>query len=172
MEAHPAKAAIFNYNFDVNVTSGPLTGETGSGSFTFDTSLPSEVFGFYRVTDFTFSFLNKTYGTNDLQLSYRGRPLSGVTFSGGERGLTEFVIPFSGCSDVGTCDSNIVILNENFLYEPRPLSANERSSGKVTYTQVLPPTSVPEPSTALGVGILGLGLFLKKKIASSSKRVA
>lgn len=171
MEAHPAKAEVITYDFNVDVTGGPLTGKTGSGSFAFDTSVLTTLPSFYTLTDFTFSFLDKTYGLDNILPRYRIEPLNVVGFSGDQLGFYDFVIPFSNCSDIGQCDPNIVITNGFFVYEPAPLSANQRSFGNVTSSRVS--TSVPEPSPnlALGIGILGLGLLSKKKEASSAKRV-
>lgn len=162
MEAHPAKAEVITYNFNVVNLGGSLTGETGSGSFSFDPSVPTQIANFYTLTDFNFSFLNKTYGLADILPRYRIDPLNIVGFSGGQLGFYDFIIPFSGCSDIGRCDANIVITNGSFVYEPAPLSGNQRLFGNVTTSRVA--TSVPEPSSnlAMGIGVLGVGFFLRK----------
>lgn len=169
LEAHPAKAAIITYDFNVN-----LSGETGSGSFSYDPSIEFYIFGqrTKQLTSFTFSFLGKTYGLIDLQFFDRNNLVTSVGANGDQLLGDSFIIPFRlpQCSfPPDICNSNIEIINNIFYYNAN--TTGFPSIGSVTYSRVSPPTSVPEPSnSASEIGLLGLGLFLKKKIAPSSKQ--
>jgi len=56
MEANPAEAAVFTYDFTVDITSGVLVGNQYSGSFSYDDSSPRTSFGGYRPLNFSFDF--------------------------------------------------------------------------------------------------------------------
>jgi hypothetical protein len=66
----PATAAIVNYNFSVELTSGPLAPKTFSGSFAFDDAAPpTPGFGgedLYELSAFSFDFAGVPYALGDL----------------------------------------------------------------------------------------------------------
>jgi hypothetical protein len=57
---------------------------------------------------------------------------------------------------------------DSFPTPPELIIPRGFSEGKVSYLRrPSAPTSVPEPSALVGLGVLALGWFLRKKIASS-----
>lgn len=170
IEAHPAQAEIITYDFNVDVTSGLLSGQEGVGSFTYDTSLPP-VIGSIRnfpVTDFNFSFLNKTYTLRDIELFDRLTQVSFLTFGSDGLLINDSFVSFGLLGFEGQPD--FAIANSLFFTSIGSGGTTLTGQGDVTYS--LRPTSVPEPGTDFGfsgLGILGLGWLLRKKIASSQR---
>lgn len=157
MEANPAEAAVFTYDFTVDITSGVLVGNQYSGSFSYDDSSPRTSFGGYRPLNFSFDFFGKTYTEVNL-----------IVDAGGYGGF----FPGQGLETADlSSDNRIFFLRENGLENGRFFAALEAfpafgESGKVTYQlrPPSPPTSVPEPGTVGSLLFLGLSsLFLKRK---------
>ena len=70
MEALSVQAATITYDFNVNITSGPLLGNQYSGFFSYDDTSPSPtapVVPVFDVTEFNFEFAGKTYTKSDLR---------------------------------------------------------------------------------------------------------
>jgi len=171
MEANPAEAAVFTYDFTVDITEGPLVGNQYSGSLSYDDSSELTAFGGYRLSDFMFDFEGTTYNESDL-----------IYEAGGYGGF----FPNAGLQ---TASSSYYASQGNVLFPylllltpgyPQPYasfygstggictagSCPSSSSGSVTYQlrPPSPPTSVPEPGTLGGLLFLGLSsLFLKRK---------
>lgn len=158
---------------------------------------PSTIQPYFDVSEFNFNFAGRTYNVGDLRFDCR--PSSGsacfpLVITGGQvvtkldtppftfltpRGgtLTSFNFMNVGFMGFPTSTSQPLFQIEDFLktsffaYELPGESANF-NSGSVTYSLRQPSTSVPEPSADFGLsglGILGLGWLLKKKIASSQR---
>jgi len=69
------QAATVTYNFTVNVTSGNLAGQTGSGSFSYDdSSLTGRGLETLSVDSLSFNFLNNLYTDNDDYFYPQGYP--------------------------------------------------------------------------------------------------
>lgn len=165
IEAHPAHAEIITYDFNVDVTSGLLSGQEGIGSFTYDTSLPEFIGPIqnFPVTNFNFSFLNKTYTLGDIEIFNRLTQVSSLTFGSDGLLLTDRFVSSGPLGIAGQPD--FVIDNSSFITSIGSGGLSVTGEGDVTYS--LRPTSVPEPSTDFefsGLGILGLGWLLRKKI--------
>lgn len=168
IEAHPAHGATITYDFQVDVTSGPLSGNSYDGNFSYDDSFIS-TFPYGEPTDFNFNFGGRVYTESDLIIDCRSNfpsclPLS---FSGGQLASFQFSTfnrnnPYPGAFTLTSA-------GPLFIYQ-LPFNPGEppspTGSGTVTYSLRQPSTSVPEPSTVFGLGVLGLGWLARKKIAS------
>ncbi len=181
MEANPAEAAVFTYDFTVDITTGLLVGNQYSGSFSYDDSSELTSYGGYRPFDFTFDFEGKTFTESDLQIDVAGYggfyPQGTEHFYYGE-GLVTASIGLYDFPPEPEDFPKIVFLGSDFYGNlgncsssdcPEP-SFGPVSFGSVTYQ--LSPTSVPEPGTVGGLLFLGLSsLFLKRK-SIFPKRIA
>ena len=176
MEANPAQAAVFTYDFTVDITEGPLVGNQYSGSFSYDDSSELTSFGGYRPFDFTFDFKGKTFTESDLQIDaggYGGFYPLGTGYLG-EEGLVTASIGLYDFPPEPEDFPKIIFLSSDFYGYlgncsssdcPEP-SFGPGSFGSVTYQlrPPSPPTSVPEPGTVGSLLFLGLSsLFLKRK---------
>lgn len=188
MEAVPAQAAIITYDFTVDVTSGPYAGNQYDGYFSYDdeaTSEASEIFiPLFDITDFYFEFADEI-NSADLFYDPRQGPLSSpLQFTDGEvielkpgnlalipRGGELVRFRFSSFNSFDF-EPNWFTINSEFGFRyqiPSPPDDPELyvgGQGNLTYS--LRSTSVPEPSTAFGLGILSFGWFLKKKLVGYS----
>lgn len=170
IDAKPVQAATITYDFTVDVTSGPLTGNQSSGFFSYDDSILTgsglETIGADDGLSVSFNFLGKTYNeTNDIDfpdypiVQFQDRKLLGLNFavfyapSFQTFGIADTVDVATG--SLGSGGGNI------FAYDTDP-SVQFEGLGNVTYS----PRPVPEPVSV--VGVLGLG-FLLKKVASRRK---
>jgi len=156
IEAKSIQAATITYNY----TETPFTAGSSyvSGSFSFDDSKSADGTKF-EVTNFTMDW-------------YRNQSKESLTA----------VFPYGNASNsiLPQWDSSSDSLDGNYYAQGVRVSTNNvfsidqtehgslstpageiLSSGSVSYTQV------PEPSGVAGVLILGLGLLMKKKLASS-----
>jgi hypothetical protein len=171
IETKPAQAATVTDDFTVNVTSGALTGQTGSGSFSYDDSIltgsGSET---ALVQSLSFNFLDKTYTQNDDYFTDFGFPTLDLN-NGSVVGLNytvnyspnvifypaDFGSVFSIAGTSNLYDST----GGATFYEGVPDSNDNLSVvGTVTYFAATP---VPEPSSTWGTlafGILSIGSLL------------
>jgi hypothetical protein len=157
MEANPAQAAVFTYDFTVTGTENFLLGKQFSGSFSYDDSSPRTSFGGYRPLNFSFDFFGKTYTEANL-----------IVDAGGYGGF----FPGQGLETADlSSDNEIFFLRGNGLENGLFFASLEafpgvQQSGKVTYQlrPPSPPTSVPEPGTVGSLLFLSLSrMFLKRK---------
>ncbi|MEA5566803.1 PEP-CTERM sorting domain-containing protein [Anabaena sp. UHCC 0399] len=153
-----AQAAIVNYNFTVNATSGDDPGQY-FGSFKYDdsflTGLGSEILGVENGLKVAFNYLGNNYTEADDE-AFDFFPI--VTFNDGNlQGLSYFVADqFIIGSDVNTPE-----VGGNIFYTISG-SVNTRAVGTVSYAKV------PEPFAVGGTAIaatLGLWINRKKKAA-------
>jgi len=155
IEARPAQAATITYNY----TETSTTDFYGSGSFSFDNSKSVDGTRF-NVTDFTLDW-------------YRSNGSLTAVFPYGNASAPTSLPLWDSSRDslVGEYQqSERAVSTDNFFRNDqtengqlsRP-GGTDSSSGSVSYTQV------PEPSGVAGLLVLGLGLLLKKKVASSAR---
>jgi len=185
--ANPAAATVFNVDFTVTVTEGSLVGNQYLGSFKYDdTSVLVPISdistGGFSFFDFTFAFEGKTYNDSDLLIGAGG--YGGFYPDLEEGGGLETASPGVGIG--GFMDDNeIIFLTASYSPElGKPIFFGysdckdelfitcEEAFGTVQY-EVSPSTSstsIPEPGTAGGLVVLGLGSLLFKKKTVSSKR--
>ncbi|GET37470.1 hypothetical protein [Microseira wollei] len=171
IEANPAQAAVFNYDFTVNITSGFLIGNQYSGSFSYDDASPKTSFGGYRPFDFNFNFEGKTFSESDLQIDVGGYggffPNEGLVTA--SIGLYDFPPKPEDFPKIIFLKSDFYSYQGDCVGSVCTDDLGRASFGTVTYNlRSTPPTSVPEPSAVGGLMFLGLSsLLLKGKIASS-----
>ena len=177
MEATSAQAAVFTYDFIVDITTGLLVGNQYSGSFSYDDSSELTSYGGYRPFDFTFDFEGKTFTESDLEIGSAGY---GGFFPG--EGLVTASLGLYDFPPEPEDFPKIVFLRSDFYgyvgncsssdcFDP---SLGPGSFGSVTYQlrPPSPPISVPEPGMIEGLLFLGLSsLFLKRK-SIFPKRIA
>lgn len=151
----PTQAAVINYDFTVDVTSGDNPGQY-SGSFRYDdstlTNTGFEKIGTERGLAVVFNYLGNTYTEKD-DIDYANFPI--VSFNNGVlQGLNYWVADkFAFGDDI---DNNPDIGGTKFYTINQ--SVNATQVGTVRYTQV------PEPLTVGGTAIAGImGLWLKRK---------
>jgi hypothetical protein len=154
MDIAPTQAAIINYNFTVDVTSGDNPGQY-FGSFRYDdstlTNIDSETIGVENGLALKFNYLGTTYTEKD-DIDYDSFPI--VSFNNGTLlGLSYFVADKFAIA----ADANNLDLGGDKFFTVRN-SVNTTQVGTVKYTQV------PEPVTIGGTAIATLmGLWLKQK---------
>lgn len=151
LDINPASAATLD--FEVTPDVGPLVGETYSGSLSYDeTDITGIGEEFIAVTDLDFNFFGDNYsetdGLADPEAVFFDGDFLGLTFSG--EGFS-FIAGFFDLSEAW------------FVYdiEAGPGTAD------ITYKE---PTTVPESSALLGLGLLGGGMLLVGKKVRSAKR--
>ncbi|MBH8554526.1 PEP-CTERM sorting domain-containing protein [Nostocaceae cyanobacterium CENA357] len=152
--ANPAQAALLNYNFTVNATSGSNPGEY-FGSFQYDdstlTNVGLETLGVENGLAVAFNYLGTNYTEAD-DTDFDSFPI--VSFNNGQvLGLSYFVADqFVIGSDVNTPD-----LGGNRFYVIEQ-SVNATEVGTVSYTKV------PEPLAITGTAIASvMGLWMQRK---------
>ncbi|WP_414752131.1 PEP-CTERM sorting domain-containing protein [Anabaena sp. CCY 9910] len=154
VEFKPTQAAIVNYRFTVDATSGDNRGQY-FGSFRYDdsflTGLGLETLGVENGLRVTFNYLGNTYTEAD-DIDFDLFPI--VTFENGQlQGLSYFVADqFIIGSDVNTPE-----IGGNRFYTING-SVFTTEVGTVSYSQV------PEPLAVSGTAIAAtIGLFMKRK---------
>lgn len=196
IEAHSANAAIITYDFNVNITSGPLLGNQYSGFFSYDDTSPAP-FGlqpFFGLTEYNFDFPERTGTPSNLFLDCRvGPSCLPLEITGGEvvfdepngkiylipRGgeLVRFAFstfnpfrpPFPGFFTLIGGQTGLGFTYQLPFNPGEPPSPIGGGSGTVSRRPITPPppTSVPEPGTVFGLSMLGFGWLLGKKKVSS-----
>lgn len=151
--APAAEAMPINFNFTVNVTSGPLAGDVENGSFAYDSS--SVVPGGFNsasglLTAFDFTFNGMTYDAGTANTGLLGFDSAGD--------LTSFFISSScislGCTfPPGTDNFTVTPGTNGVLYSTATF--DDYAYGDVSYSRA--GVSVPEPETP---GLFAFGLLL------------
>lgn len=156
INTNPVNAASIIYDFEVNIDSGSLVGETYSGFFEFDDfGLTGTGQEFLPVSGISFNFLGVNYTETD------GFP-EAIFFDGDFLGLNfETDVEFSfleGFFDLGEAF---------FTYD---LPGEGAGAGNIAYSlRQETPTSVPEPTAVfslLALGVAGCSGVLKNRKTS------
>jgi hypothetical protein len=159
-QVNPAQAATVNYNLAGKIENGLLTGETFSGTFSYDNSpLTGSIFETLEVSQLSLSFLGSTFTAADDD-SYPDNPtveFSNGSFLGLNFSVSSFTPEFSLIPAFGSTVAT-------FSY----IGTSDSGSGAIQYTVVSAPTTVPEPSTVLGLIAVGIGSFLGWRKGKSS----
>ena len=142
-QVNPAQAAIVNYNLAGTIETGLLTGETFSGTFSYDNSLlTGSDFEFLDVSQVNLNFLSSTFtavnADSNPTVEFLDGILLGLNFSTSSFTPEFLLMPAFGAMEA------------TFSY----IGTNDNGSGPVQYALV------PEPSTVLGLIALGIGGFL------------
>jgi hypothetical protein len=186
LDASPARAAQAIFDIDVNVTSGPLTGNLFEGFLSFDDSIESGTLsGEAGEFEIAFDFLGETYTEED-DISFGGGfGFPTLTVANGSPILVDWIVDFGNdafgpppnfSNDFAFCGTAFGICNDNigsFVYQIGEVPDNvEQGVGQITYTKrnQQPPASVPEPGAVAALSLFGLGSLLKRAIASSPSR--
>lgn len=172
MKANSVNAATLTYNFNVDITTGSLSNNTYEGSFSYDdsnlTGIGLESVGVDDELSVVFNFLGRTYTEADDNAAsfnfpiaeFRDGNLVGLQYLVNDT-LNNFIFSVFGDEPEG--------LGGGDKFQYLDVNSLEVSEGSVTYSLDSSPTPIPEPSTALGVTLLGFGWLVKKKIASSRR---
>ena len=142
-QVNPAHAAIVSYNLAGTIQNGSLTGQTFSGTFSYDNS-PSTGSGFESLdaSQVNLNFLGSTFtavnADSNPTVEFLDGILLGLNFS-----TSSFTPEFSLIPAFGSTEAT-------FSY----IGINDSGSGPVQYVLI------PEPSTVLGIIALGIGGFL------------
>ncbi len=172
LEASPTQAATITYDFDVNVTSGPLDNNIYEGSFSYEDStlkgIGLETVGVAEELSVSFEFLGGTYTEADDNNFSFNFPI--VEFKNGSFvGLQYIVndIPNNSIFAVFGNDPDGLGGENRFQYVD--VNSFEVSQGSVTYSLRSHSTPVPEPGTAAGLSVLGFWWLLRRKLTSSPR---
>ncbi|HZX69327.1 MAG TPA: PEP-CTERM sorting domain-containing protein [Rhodanobacter sp.] len=157
--APAADATAVNYDFTVNVTSGPLAGTVQNGSFAYDnSSVVPDSFNSASglLTAFDFMFNGTTYSASTANTGLLGFDAAGS--------LTSLFISSScislGCTySPGTDNFTVTPGPDGFLYSTSTIDSF--AFGDVSFA--LAGVHVPEPST---FGLFGFGLLLLGGVAA------
>ncbi|MBC1237909.1 PEP-CTERM sorting domain-containing protein [Nostoc sp. 2RC] len=161
--AKPTFAALVNYGFTVNATSGDNPGEY-FGSFQYDdstlTGIGQETIGVSNGLSILFDYLGTQYTeTNDFD--YPISPV--VSFTNGNLSGVSYLVEDQFFIGNDPTDPNTGGAKFYSILSADLLSTTE--VGTVTYTRS---TSVPEPMTVSGIAIataVALGMKRKKKVS-------
>ncbi|TRU25491.1 MAG: PEP-CTERM sorting domain-containing protein [Microcystis aeruginosa Ma_MB_S_20031200_S102] len=142
-QVNSAQAAIVSYNLAGTIQNGLLTGQTFSGTFSYDNSLLTGLgFEFLDVSQVNLNFFGSTFTAVDADsnptVEFLDGILLGLNFSTSSFTPEFSLIPASGSTEA------------TFSY----IGINDSGSGPVQYVLI------PEPSTVLGIIALGIGGFL------------
>lgn len=170
IEADPVQAATITYDFDVNVTSGPLDNNIYEGSFSYDDSTLTgtglETVGVAEELSVSFEFLGVTYTeANDNNFLFNF-PI--VEFKDGSLVGLQYIVNDTPNNSIFALfgDNPDNLGGDRFQYVD--VNSFEVSEGSVTYS-LRGSVPVPEPDIAAELVVLGFGWLLKKKIASCQR---
>ncbi|MUH01240.1 PEP-CTERM sorting domain-containing protein [Scytonema sp. UIC 10036] len=162
-----ADAAVIN--FEVNINSGALAGQTASGTFSYDdSSLTGVGDEFAQVQSLSFNFLGKTYSEKN-DVDSPAFPV--VSFFNGQLEGLNYYVELSPVGEFFFSD----IVEESFLDEFRggdkfTYTNAGGGSGLISYQSA---RSVPEPLTLSGtIFASGLALLMKKKEAAKKAKAS
>lgn len=157
-----AQAAIVDYDFTVDLDSGPLAGNPGdpfSGSFSFDDALPSPI----DLASFMFDFVDGSGNPFSYGLGDAGATPTAVedvfstgTFVGIDYSFTGTGISFQFAP--GFFD----LSGATFSYEFPPGSSGNSGTGVLTITEA-EPAPVPVPATPLLMLLGATGLLALRR---------
>lgn len=168
IDARPAEAVSFDFNGEID--SGVLAGETFQGSFSYDESLVTgtgDTFlqEYIPVSNLEFDFLGSTFTeTNGFpEVAFDSNNLTGLSFNVNNATAGNIQLDFSfvpGFFDIS---------ESFFTYAP---INGIGGTGSLTFTQQIDvPQSVPEPTTILATGLaLGLGSLLNRKTGNRNNK--
>jgi hypothetical protein len=141
---NPARSATVNYNLAGTIETGSLTGQTFSGTFSYDNSpLTGSGFEFLEVSRVNLNFLGSTFTATDADADPTVEFANGI-FLGLNFSASNFTPEFSLIPAFGTTVAT-------FSY----IGANDDGSGSIQYTAI----PIPEPSIVLGIIMVGIGSF-------------
>lgn len=151
LSATSAAAAEVGYSFTVTVDSGGLTGQSYSGSFSYDDAqVPvASPFGgdLFALSSFSFAFVGGPFGAGDLD--YANAVIDGGLFTGLELGdATYSFLPASGP------------FAASFAYD---LGGGNAGNGSIVFTPRV--AQIPEPGTAalLALGMMAAGAWRRRQ---------
>ena len=165
-----AEATTVTYNFTVDVTSGPLSGQVDNGSFSYDSSsvVDGNIFGEALFTNLYFPFGGVTFNAGTANTRWLNFDSTGD--------LTAFMFgtncTYTEC--VAGTDPNAVqfIMNGTASDPTYPyafgynLIGGYGGGGEVTFAPAgVSVPAVPEPGAfgMLGLGVLLIGLFVERR---------
>jgi len=152
------KAAIVNYNFQVDIDFGSLLGNTYNGTFSYDDSLipPAPDLGGYKsilISSFNFTFEGNNYTAGDdlfasADFATFDSQFLGLNYTGSDLAL------ISGSFTLNLDDAI-------FTYD---LGIDGSGTGIITYTPTSNPNpiSTPESNTVIGLLLLGSAMMVAK----------
>jgi hypothetical protein len=147
--APPAQAALVSFTVDLDISSGPRTGEHYSGNFSFDDAQAPGTNALgdttYQLSSFAFNFGGNGYSLSDVsagsELLWTVPALGGVSALEGVFDLFAFLPDFGGGPPYLTYDEG----------------NGSAGTGSLVYTPRVV-TSVPEPASLALVGLAMAGL--------------
>jgi hypothetical protein len=149
------QGATINYNFNVTIDFGLLIGQNFPGSLSYDDATPPVFvdpsgFSVLPIQDFAFSFQGDSFTEADDPTATVDLLTSNLSFLGLNYSATGFSLT-SGAFTLDLADSS-------FAYD---LGGGVTGTGVISYN-LQPSPNVPESSTVLGLGFLGLGLIIPR----------
>ncbi|MEQ8537831.1 MAG: PEP-CTERM sorting domain-containing protein [Coleofasciculus sp. D1-CHI-01] len=174
-EANPVQASIITYEFTVDITSGDLIRQSFTGSFSYDNESTPVGFGYgseeFFLTEFEFYFDGLEYTLDDVACQYTDLCIQGTTppfWVGG-------IFPQWGKDSLALRTKDAfgfefgpsIFLASQSEFEYRNIGSGVGVfEGDVTYSLVSESTSVPDPTSTLGLlalGTLGTGSSLLRR---------
>lgn len=166
IEASPVQSATITYDFDVNITSGPLDDNIYEGFLSYDdstlTGIGQEKIGVAEELSIVFEFLGKTYTEADDNnfsfnfpfVEFKEDSLVGLQYIVNDTPNNSIFAMFSNDSDG---------LEGGNRFQYIDVNSFEVNEGSVTSYLRPASTPIPESSSVAGLMVLGLGWFLRKK---------